>query len=53
MENMKQVVNAKIKAKLQKGYKNAVDATTRLQEEGKVAMELQEIAGDLFNRVKV
>jgi hypothetical protein len=36
MENMKQVVEQKIALKLQKGYKNAQDASSRLMAEGKI-----------------
>lgn len=39
MKSMKEVVTAKIAQKLQKGYSNAVSATTRLQEEGKVSKD--------------
>lgn len=39
MENMKQVVEARIAAKLQKGLTNAQNATTRLQEEGKISRD--------------
>lgn len=38
-ESMKDVVTARIEQKLQAGYKNAVDATTRLQNEGKVSKD--------------
>jgi hypothetical protein len=36
MKDMKEVVTARIEQKLKKGYNNAVEATTRLQEEGKI-----------------
>jgi hypothetical protein len=36
MENMQQVVEQKIAQKLQKGYKNAQDASARLMAEGKI-----------------
>ncbi len=36
---MKEVVEARIAQKLQKGYSNAVNATTRLQEEGKISKD--------------
>lgn len=39
MKNMKEVVEARIAQKLQKGYSNAVNATTRLQEEGKISKD--------------
>lgn len=39
MKDMRAVVEAKINQKLKAGYDNAVQATTRLQEEGKVAKD--------------
>ena len=39
MENMKDVVTAKIAQKLQKGYANAQQATIRLREEGKISRD--------------
>lgn len=39
MKDMKEVVEARIAQKLQKGYANAVNATTRLQEEGKISKD--------------
>ena len=39
MKDMNEVVTAKIQAKLQKGRENAVQATARLQAEGKIAVD--------------
>lgn len=39
MKDMKEVVTANLERRLQKGYANAVQATTRLQEEGKVSKD--------------
>jgi hypothetical protein len=39
MENMNQVVEARIKARLQKGMTNATNAFTRLQDEGKISRD--------------